>query len=284
MAAVNRCQGFYWLRIYHLTDGAICAPPQKVAYQDGFKKSLIFSAIALSLISTNSLALDFVYHGTDPGKNPEINTVLLINDDSDIAEYENIDISLNPPIANGRYTVYVDNGQNLKVSGKTTITLEANRYVDVRDNGTNALYATGAETSIDLDGDVSITTVHNVDGEDSGKTVGANAVYANYGATINLGSQGKKTVIWAIGEKPDAVSAKNGASVVFESTHNQLIGSIDLTTRETSQNTVSGTFSGSDSFWFGDEQSFSNGFAKDNGGRFVVAIFGRAANLDLTID
>ena len=27
MAAVNRCQGFYWLRIYHLTDGAICAPP-----------------------------------------------------------------------------------------------------------------------------------------------------------------------------------------------------------------------------------------------------------------
>lgn len=29
MAAVNRCQGFYRLRIYHLTTGAICAPPQK---------------------------------------------------------------------------------------------------------------------------------------------------------------------------------------------------------------------------------------------------------------
>lgn len=27
MAAVNRCQGFYRLRIYHLTTGAICAPP-----------------------------------------------------------------------------------------------------------------------------------------------------------------------------------------------------------------------------------------------------------------
>ena len=27
MAAENRCQGFYRLRIYHLTTGAICAPP-----------------------------------------------------------------------------------------------------------------------------------------------------------------------------------------------------------------------------------------------------------------
>ena len=34
MAAVNRCQGFYWLRIYHLTDGAICAPP-KIGIDDG---------------------------------------------------------------------------------------------------------------------------------------------------------------------------------------------------------------------------------------------------------
>jgi hypothetical protein len=27
MAVVNWCQGFYRLRIYHLTTGAICAPP-----------------------------------------------------------------------------------------------------------------------------------------------------------------------------------------------------------------------------------------------------------------
>ena len=26
MAAGNRCQSFYWLRIYHLTTWAICAP------------------------------------------------------------------------------------------------------------------------------------------------------------------------------------------------------------------------------------------------------------------
>lgn len=30
MAAENRCQGFYWLRIYHLTDGAICAPLSQI--------------------------------------------------------------------------------------------------------------------------------------------------------------------------------------------------------------------------------------------------------------
>ena len=42
MAAVNRRQGFYWLRIYHLTDGAICAPPTvnpNYFNQDGFLNS-----------------------------------------------------------------------------------------------------------------------------------------------------------------------------------------------------------------------------------------------------
>ena len=34
MAAENRCQGFYWLRIYHLTDGAICAPPRGKLVKD----------------------------------------------------------------------------------------------------------------------------------------------------------------------------------------------------------------------------------------------------------
>lgn len=28
MAAGNRCQSFYWLRIYHLTTWAICVPPE----------------------------------------------------------------------------------------------------------------------------------------------------------------------------------------------------------------------------------------------------------------
>ena len=224
---------------------------------------MIFSAIALSFISTNSLARDFVYHGSDPGNDPEINFVLTIDDDSDIAEYENIDISLNPPIDNDRYTVYVTNGQNLKVSGNTTITLEANKYVDIQDNGTNALHATGAGTTIDLNGNVHITTVHNVEntgGSDPAKTIGANAVYAKDGANINIGDLGTKTLIWAIGEKPDAISAKSGGSVNFKSTHIQLIGSIDTMDDYvgTKGSKVNLSISDNGYYWFGDDNTMLN--------------------------
>lgn len=258
-------------------------PTQKIALSKQIKKSSIASAVLLALISASAQAQDFIYTPDTPNYNPEINKILTINDKSDINNYDNIDILLNPPLAWDRYTVQVSNGQSLTVSGNTNIYLEALKYVDSVNSGSNALHATGSDSLIDLQGNVTIKAIHNVEGEDSDKTVGANSVYADKSATILLGNNGTKTVIWAIGEKPDAISAKNGGSVIFRSTYNQLIGSVDLTTTEITQNTVSGTFSGYDSFWFGDEQSFSNGFGKDMGGLAVLAMLGNASNLDLTL-
>ena len=256
--------------------------------QNTFKKNLVALSVvtALSFLNTNVYAEDFIYKPETPGYNPEINRVLNINNSSGSKTFDNIDIELAPPIAWDRYTVSVADGQFLTVNGDTSINLHATKIPDPDGNdiGTNALYALGDGSTIYLNGNVTIVDFHDVSSEDSGNTVGANAVYANDNASINLGSEGTKTVIWALAEKPDAISAKSGGDVIIHSTQNQIVGSIDMTTKSFSENTVKATFSGTDSYWFGDEQSFSNGYGKNDLGNLIVAFFGGVANLDLTFE
>ena len=141
----------------------------------------------------------------------------------------------------------------MTVDGNTHIELEALRYVGGTDSGSNALYATGAGSRIDLKGNVTINIHHNVPAENLTETVGANNVYANYGATINLGSPGTTTKIWSIALKPDAISAKWGGSAVnILSTHNQIVGNFEAQLG----GTITGTWSGSDSYWYGDDVWF----------------------------
>lgn len=116
-------------------------------------------------------------------------------------------------------------------------------------SGSNALYAVGFGTRIDLKGDVTINIHHNVPDEDKDVTVGANNVYASSGATINLGSSGTTTKIWSIALKPDAISAKVFGMVNILSTHNQIVGNF-----EAQAGSITGTWSGSDSYWFGDDE------------------------------
>lgn len=165
-----------------------------------------------------------------------------------------------PPIANDRYTVFVADGKSLIVNGDTSIKLHATTIKSGDDIGTNALHAEGDGSTISLNGNVTIVDFHDVSSENSGITVGANAVYAKQNASINLGSKGTKTVIWALAEKPDAISAKFGGKVDIKSTHNQIVGNIDTlqTDLGTAGSSITAKFSGSDSFWFGDEQTFSN--------------------------
>lgn len=256
--------------------------------QNTFKKNLVALSVvtALSFLNVNVYAEDFIYKLGTPGYAPEINRVLNINKSSGSKTFDNIDIKLTPPIENDRYTVSVAEGQSLTVNGDTSIDLHATRIPDPDGIhiGTNALYAEDDGSTISLNGNVTIVDFHDVPSEDSGNTVGANAVYANENASINLGSEGTKTVIWALAEKPDAISAKSGGDVIIHSTQNQIVGSIDMTTKSFSENTVKATFSGTDSYWFGDEQSFSNGYGKNDLGNFIVAIFGGVANLDLTFE
>ena len=257
--------------------------------QNTLKKNLVALSVvmALSFLNTNVYAEDFIYKpGTPEDYHPEINWVLNINESSGSKTFDNIDIELTPPIENNRYTVSVSEGQSLTVNGDTSIKLHATKITDPDgdDIGTNALYACDDGSTIHLSGNVTIIDFHDVPSEDSGNTVGANAVYANENASINLGSEGTKTVIWALAEKPDAISAKSGGDVIIHSTQNQIVGSIDMTTKSFSENTVKATFSGTDSYWFGDEQSFSNGYGKNGLGNLIVAFFGGVANLDLTFE
>ena len=73
MAAENRCQGFYWLRIYHLTDGAICAPLVI------FKTSLLLTSI-LSAFSTQVLAKDWIYDGSSQNIDAQVYYNTYFND------------------------------------------------------------------------------------------------------------------------------------------------------------------------------------------------------------
>ena len=100
----------------------------------------------------------------------------------------------------------------------------------------------------------------------STKEIGANIYYAQNDGTIEIGDEGTTTKSWVIAAKPDLISAKRGGKVKIKSTHNMLVGSVDMVQKPNGledipnikAGSVTGTFSGEDSYWFGDEQSFNN--------------------------
>lgn len=92
---------------------------------------------------------------------------------------------------------------------------------------------------------------------------GFNAFYAvGADGRINIGSEGSTTRIWVLADKPDVISAKQGGIVEFKSTNNQIVGTFDLwdNDKNTSghESLIKGTFSGSSSYWFGDDTSTAN--------------------------
>lgn len=115
--------------------------------------------------------------------------------------------------------------------------------------GTYALHAKGG-SEVNLFGDVTIKVFHNLPMEEQYDAIGANAVYAD-GSEINIGNTNSETIIWAIAKKPDAVSAKKFGKVKFESTRNQVVGNL-----EAQLGTITGTWSGVNSFWYGDDTGF----------------------------
>lgn len=195
-----------------------------------------------------------------------------------------------PPSAQGQIAVGIEEGATLTVNGNTVI---HSHPQPGGTNGTIGLLAgatawSGKVGHIVLNGDVDIVI------EDSDGTVsqyGANGVYAGKDSTIKLGqSADNHTRIFVIADKSDAISAKMDGSVTFNSVHNQVIGAIDFIEdirRGSNSNfdyalnlislksSVSGTFSGNDSFWFGDDNSFANIQDAEGlpGGSFVESIF-----------
>ncbi len=178
----------------------------------------------------------------------------------------NVNVSIMPEITHGYYTFHLGD-KKLTIEGDTFFQSISTKY-----NGgtTPCTYAfqVGKDGSIHFKGDVDAVVIHTKEAGipntdvTSGNYVGANLFYAQDGGVITIGEVGKETFTraWAIGPKPDLISAKNGGKVVLHSKHNQLVGNIDTlgTDFGTTDSEVGATFSGSDSFWFGDEQTFNN--------------------------
>lgn len=182
---------------------------------------------------------------------------LKINSPS-VAESINV-VDLQTPIAGSNFTIAITN--SLTVNGDTHVSIDSDNSLGADNGATHAFYLEGKDAEAHLNGNVEIVNTH-ADGIQS--VFGANALYIQKEAKITLGIEGADTLtrIISIASIPDAISVKLGSSLTFNSTHNQVVGTIDLSSGATGYDgktsTVTGTFSGRDSFWIGDEASSLN--------------------------
>lgn len=188
---------------------------------------------------------------------------VLTHEDGNIHNYDSVSITHVVPTVKDQYTVSIENGSVLNVEGKFSIDLTAPKNNGGNDPANYALYVHGKsaaepaeDTTVHLKGDVNIILRQY----DENGTIGANGVYVDDGATAILGSTGTTTKIWAIGDKPDTLSAKGKGTIRLESTNNQIVGNMDFLDDNPggTGSSITGTFSGPDAYWFGDEQGWAN--------------------------
>lgn len=188
-----------------------------------------------------------------------------------------------PQISWNQYSFHIKENSTLTINGDTIGIVDASLPADgnIGDNfGTYAIYA-GDNSHIFLNGDVDVQVEHDI-GNDKQASVGANLLYARYRSSIDIGTANSNVRLWVLAAQPDLISAKNGSSVIFHSTNNQLIGSIDMmdnlepaeASGDNKGNTVSIVLSGSDSYWFGDEKTWMNSDAPpfESGDEFSITL------------
>ena len=183
--------------------------------------------------------------------------------DSGSETYDSICAKIHPLITNSEFFVSVKNGSSLTITGTTKVSSTSTKFDDTSfEQGTYTFHADNG--NIYLKGNVEVIMTH--DPRVSTETIGANIYYAENDGTIEIGDEGTTTKSWVIAAKPDLISAKRGGKVKIKSTHNMLVGSVDMVQKpdgledipNIKAGSVTGTFSGEDSYWFGDEQSFNN--------------------------
>lgn len=171
--------------------------------------------------------------------------------------FDGIEASITPEIRQGQFTFDIGSAQSITVTGLTRVESRAGPLIEGYDQGTY-LFHVHDGGALFLNGDVNIKAIHpneQVDG------IGNNVFWAiGQNSTIEIGNKNSITKAWALAKKPDLISAKEGAKVIVHSVHNQFVGNIDFLGGDIGQNNseVVITFSGSDSYWFGDDQSWSN--------------------------
>ncbi len=171
--------------------------------------------------------------------------------------YDSAKIDVHPYVAQSQFTVDVYKGASLTVKGDTSFYSFSDEIKKRWDEG-NYAFRTLESATLELSGNVNavIEQSPNIDLE----TIGVNMLYASgSNSKMLIGQAGTQTKLWALGSQPDLISAKKGASVVINSTNNQLVGSIDMRSGwATKASSVEVTLSGENSYWFGDELTRAN--------------------------
>lgn len=189
-------------------------------------------------------------------------------------EYESLIIDIQPYVEWNKYFLTADAGTSFEVSGLTNFKSFSSKVNGKDDIGTYAFFANSSDTttpaSILLQGDIDAIVTHSKD--INLPTVGANLFYAKgVGASITLGADGTHSKAWVISKMPDLISAKAGGKINIQSTYNEFVGSVDFILKPEesedkfdpsvlgqSGSSVTGTFVGTNSYWYGDEHSFMN--------------------------
>lgn len=173
---------------------------------------------------------------------------------------DELNVNITPVIKGNYYTIDATDGKSFTVNKKTHLSSISNKYIDDWDPIAVYLFHAKGTGVINLNGDIEAVSVENTTVPDTVPYAGINLFYAQQSGTINIGSEGSTVKAWAIGKKPDLISAKYGGKVQIASTHNQFIGNIDTIQQDlgTLGSRVTATFSGDNSYWFGDEQTFQN--------------------------
>ncbi len=137
-------------------------------------------------------------------------------------------------------------------SGGSIVTIDGN--VDIQAKGESAglaaytLIAVHSASQLNINGNLKLINDFKYTGTDGG----ANGLYARgAGSVVNV--NGDECIIMSIGDKPDSVSAKDRATININSKKVQIVGSIDFSTSSSAPGgTFNVVFDGPDSFWYGD--------------------------------
>lgn len=186
---------------------------------------------------------------------------------------QDIQISNGIVNVNGNFTYNVDNStvtswigslMNIGDGYGETDTIEFNvsgdlTFINTMKSTTSAmslLTAYGTNTVVNVDGNLYF---YNRLLESVGSTSsGANVLYANAGATINVNGNAE---IYSISDNPDAITVKRESTINLNGTTNKVIGNISFIDTTggfglANGGTLTAVFDGADSFWYGDEQNY----------------------------
>ena len=184
--------------------------------------------------------------------------------------FDSLTANITPDIAGGRFAIDIRYDNALTITGDTNFTSVSTTIPPEWTGGAPGTYAFTAGVTdvpggtINLLGNVKAYVIHDVPDEQQLDSIGANMFYARNGGEINVGSEGTTTIAWIIAGQPDLISAKNGGKVIFNSTNNQLVGSIDFvggnygTDSTYGGGEVKAVFSGENAYWYGDDHSVQN--------------------------